>query len=158
MTLDDWKAMSTASRFWFVVVMLLAVSNGVFALFTAAAPTLDPGKFWYEAITVEGRVSISSYKALPVLVITDGEGRNHASRCNPYARDQACVDLALVRGLRQGQQVSVGFIRAKFWPLAEDAIVRLASNDHVFLECADRLDALGVDRSRISRVERISGC
>ena len=37
MTLDDWKAMSTASRFWFVVVMLLAVSVGAFALFTAAA-------------------------------------------------------------------------------------------------------------------------
>lgn len=102
MTLDEWKAMSTASRFWFVVVMLLAVSVGAFALFTAAAPRLDPGKFSYEAVTVEGRVSISSYKALPVLVITDGEGRNHASRCNPYARDQACVDLALVRGLRQG--------------------------------------------------------
>ncbi len=49
MTLEDWKAMSTASRFWFVVVMLLAVSVGAFALFTAAAPTLDPGKFFYEA-------------------------------------------------------------------------------------------------------------
>lgn len=158
MTLEDWKAMSTASRFWFVVVMLLAVSVGAFSLFTVAAPTLDPGKFSYEAVTLEGRVSIASYKGLPVLVITDREGRKHASRCNPYNRDQACVDPALVRGLRQGQQVNVGFIRAKFWPFADDAIVRLASNDHVFLECADRLVALGVDRSRISGVERVSGC
>ena len=77
MTLDDWKAMSTASRFWFVVVMLLAVSVGAFALFTAAAPTLDPGKFSYEAVTIEGRVSISSYKALPVLVITDAVSYTH---------------------------------------------------------------------------------
>ncbi|WP_428060593.1 hypothetical protein [Brevundimonas sp.] len=158
MTLEDWKAMSTASCFWFVAVMLLAVSVVAFAFFTVAAPTLDPGKFSYEAFTLEGRVSISSYKGQPVLVITDGEGRNHASRCNPYDRDQACVDLALVRGLRQDQQVKVGFIRAKFWPLADDTIIRLASNDHVFLDCADRLGALGVDRSRISGVERIAGC
>ncbi|MFA4938720.1 hypothetical protein [Brevundimonas sp.] len=158
MTLDEWKAMSMASRFWFVLVMLLAVSVGAFALFTVAAPTLDPGKFSYEAVILEGRVGISSYKGQPVLMITDEEGRNHASRCNPYDREQACVDLALVRGLHKGQQVKVGLIRAKLWPLADDAIIYLASNDHVFLECADRLDALGVARTRISGIERIADC
>ena len=138
--------------------MLLAVSVGAFSVFTLAAPTLDPGKFSYEAVILKGRVGISSYKGQPVLVIVDGQGRNHASRCNPYDREQACVDLALFRGLRQDQQVEVGFIRVKFWPLAEDVIVRLASNDHVILDCADRLHALGVDRSRISGVEHIAGC
>ena len=38
MTLEDWKAMSTASCFWFVAVMLLAVSVVAFAFFTVAAP------------------------------------------------------------------------------------------------------------------------
>lgn len=155
---DDWKAMSIASRFWFVFIMTLAVVVGANALFSVAAPTLDPGKFSYETSSLEGHVGISSYKGLPVIVITDAEGRSHATRCNPYAREQSCVDLALSRGLRQGQLVESSLIKARLWPLADDVIVRLVTKDHVMLSCAERLRALGVNRQRIFGAERISGC
>lgn len=157
-TADDWKAMSTASRCWFVLMMAFAVVVGANALFLMAAPTLDPGKFSYETSSLEGYVSISSYKGLPVIVITDAGGRNHASRCSPYAREQSCIDLALSRGLQPGQLVELGLIKARRWPLADDVIVRLATKDHVFLGCDERLRALGVNRQRVSGAERISGC
>ena len=150
--------MSVISRFWLVLAVTLAALGGGFAIFIMASPTLDPGKFNYEAATLEGRVSILSYKGQPVLVIKDAQGLNHASRCNPYGREQGCVDLALLRGLQQGQQVEVGLLEAKFWPLADRVIVRLASNDHVFLGCSERLDALGVARRQISGIERIARC
>ncbi|WP_292230471.1 hypothetical protein [Brevundimonas sp.] len=158
MTADDWKAMSIASRCWFVLIMALAVMVGANALFSVAAPTLDPGKFSYETSSLEGHVSISSYKGLPVIVITDAGGRNHASRCNPYAREQSCIALALSRGLQPGQLVEVGLIKARLWPFADDVIVRLATKDHVLLGCVERLQALGINRQRISGAERISGC
>jgi hypothetical protein len=158
MTLDDWKAMSVASRFCFAFAMILVGLVGAFYLFMMAAPTLDSGKFSYDVVVLEGRAGISSYKGQQVLVITDAEGRNHASRCNPYDREQACVDLALSRGLQQGQEVEVGLVKAKFWPLADNVIIRLASTDRVFLKCAERLSALELDRSRISGAERIVGC
>lgn len=102
----------------------------------------------YRRVEASGQVATSTARGVLRLRFHDEQGKMHRISCDARGRSGRCLLSAVRAGLVEGELATVTYLAPpESAPFAEPVVVQIEQDGRALLDCAQRLRALGMDRS-----------